>query len=54
MPAESEKEFLKEKLVCDFASKINQFSVDNAHGCGKISSPPVECVRSISRGTSNR
>jgi hypothetical protein len=42
IPAESEKEFLKGKLVCDFMPKINQFSVDNARGCGKISSPPVE------------
>jgi hypothetical protein len=42
MPEKSEKWFLKEHLICDFLPKINQFCVDNAHGCGNISSPPVE------------
>ncbi len=53
MPVKSENVFLKGKLVCDFLPKFNQFSVDNARRCGKISSPPVERFRSISRGTGN-
>src|SRR5580658_8262181 len=33
--------------------RINQFGIDNARVCGKISSPPVECSHSISRGFGN-
>ncbi len=42
IPVKSEKEFLKENLICDFLPKFNQFCVDNAQACGNISSPPVE------------
>jgi hypothetical protein len=33
--------------------RINQFGIDNTWVCGKISSPPVDCSNSFSRGFGN-